>query len=249
MNLIVLEPADFVDEDRVRLDDRRLTHARKHLKVTPGDVLKVGLLDEQAAHGAAPSPNLGTGEVLRCDKQVLELRVQLGTAPPPASPITLAPALPRPPSLAKVLQQGTALGVKRFLLFHSKRVEKTYWQASAMEEDQLRRQLLLGLEQCVDTVLPVVEQHPRFRPFVEDRLAEQRARGPVIVGDPYASRAWPELRAGAPLCLVLGPEGGFIDFERERFTELGDTLVSLGPRILRVETAAVALLARLTPTL
>ena len=47
MNLIVLEPADFVGEDRVRLDDRRLTHARKHLKVAPGDVLKVGLLDEQ----------------------------------------------------------------------------------------------------------------------------------------------------------------------------------------------------------
>ena len=39
----------------------------------------------------------------------------------------------------------------------------------------------------------------------------------------------------------------FVDFERELFTGLGDRLVGLGPRILRVETAAVALLTRLAP--
>ena len=69
----------------------------------------------------------------------------------------------------------------------------------------------------------------------------------VLVGDPYAERGCPIGAGGEPLCLVLGPEGGFIDYERERFASLGDTLVSLGPRILRVETAAVALLARLAP--
>jgi RsmE family RNA methyltransferase len=66
----------------------------------------------------------------------------------------------------------------------------------------------------------------------------------VFVGDPEAAQSCPRA-LGGPLTLVLGPEGGFIEFERERFAALGDTLVSLGPRILRVETAAVALLSRI----
>jgi 16S rRNA (uracil1498-N3)-methyltransferase len=241
MNLIVLAPEDFVAADRVRLTDRRCEHARKHLKVAVGDRLKVGLLDEGEG---APAPNLGIGEVLRCDREALELRVELGQLPPAPLAITLALALPRPHTLEKVLQQATALGVKRMIFFHARRVEKSYWDASAVEPAELRRQLCLGLEQCVDTVLPKVELHRKFRPFVEDRLAALRERGPVLVGDPDATQPCPRALAG-PLTLVLGPEGGFVDFERERFAALGDTLVSLGSRILRVETAAVALLARL----
>jgi 16S rRNA (uracil1498-N3)-methyltransferase len=244
MNLIVLEPEDFVAADRVRLTDRRCEHARKHLKVEVGDRLKVGLLDEGEG---APAPNLGVGEVLRCDREALELRVELGQQPPPPLQIALALALPRPHTLEKVLQQATALGVKRLIFFHARRVEKSYWDASAVEPAEVRQQLCLGLEQCVDTVLPKVELHRKFRPFVEDRLASLRDRGPVLVADPEATQACPRALAG-PLTLVLGPEGGFVDFERERFAALGDTLVSLGSRILRVETAAVALLARLSAT-
>jgi len=249
VNAIVLEPEDFVAEDRVRLSDRRLVHARKHLKVGPGDRLRVGLVDGL----------LGSAEVLSIDREALELRVSLSDPPPPASEVTLAVALPRPATLEKVLQQGTVLGVKRFCFFHSRRVEKSYWDASALAPAALRRQLILGLEQSCDTALPVVELHRRFLPFVEDRLARLRPGAlagpgeprldtqPILVADPYAHRACPRAQSG-PLTVVLGPEGGFVDFERERFAALGDTLVGLGPRIMRVETAAVALLARLAPT-
>ncbi|HVI04266.1 MAG TPA: 16S rRNA (uracil(1498)-N(3))-methyltransferase, partial [Enhygromyxa sp.] len=137
MNLIVLEPEDFVAADRVRLTDRRCEHARKHLKAAVGDRLKVGLLDEGEG---PPAPNLGVGEVLRCDREALELRVELGQLPPPPLSITLALALPRPHTLEKVLQQATALGVKRLLLFHARRVEKSYWDASAIEPAEIRRQ-------------------------------------------------------------------------------------------------------------
>ena len=234
MNLIVLEAEDFVAADRVRLVDRRLRHVRKHLKAVVGDRLRVGLL----------GGTIGEGEVLAIDGDGLELRVALERPPPSASAVTLAVALPRPATLEKVLQQGTALGIKRFCFFHSRRVEKSYWDASALEPAALRRQLILGLEQSCDTVLPEVELHRRFLPFVEDRLGAIRGREPILVADPEATESCPRAQAGA-LTLVLGPEGGFVDFERERFAALGDRLVGLGPRILRVETAAVALLARL----
>ncbi|MGH8310922.1 MAG: RsmE family RNA methyltransferase, partial [Steroidobacteraceae bacterium] len=47
--------------------------------------------------------------------------------------------------------------------------------------------------------------------------------------------------------LVIGPEGGFLPDELERLDAAGATRVGLGARVLRVETAVVALLARLAP--
>lgn len=244
MNLISLEPADFIAPDQVRLVDRRLEHARKHLQLAVGDHVRVGLL---VPHDDQPAPaNLGEGEVLAIDREHLLLRVRLGELPPPPSKVILAVALPRPPTLEKVLQHGTALGIKRFLFFHARRTEKSYWQSSALEPAALHRQLVLGLEQARDCVVPRLELHDRFRPFVEDRLAELRASMPVLVADPEGAQACPRALDG-PLVLVVGPEGGFVEFERERLRELGDRLVHLGPRILRVEAAVIALLARLAP--
>lgn len=245
MNLISLEPSDYVAADEVVLRDRRLEHARKHLGLSVGDRVRVGLL-EPWHEATPPSPNLGEGEVLAIDREGLRLRVRLGEPPPPASALVLALALPRPPTLDKVLQHGTALGIKRFLFFHARRTEKSYWTASALDQAALRRQLILGLEQARDSVVPQVELHPRFRPFVEDRLAPLRASMPVLVGDPEGAQACPRGLAG-PAVLVIGPEGGFVEFERERLRELGDQLVHLGPRILRVEAAMIALVARLAP--
>jgi RsmE family RNA methyltransferase len=48
--------------------------------------------------------------------------------------------------------------------------------------------------------------------------------------------------------LIIGPEGGFVPFEREVFSRVGCEVVTLGPRRLRVETATVALLAALAPS-
>ncbi|MFV8751314.1 16S rRNA (uracil(1498)-N(3))-methyltransferase [Nannocystaceae bacterium ST9] len=244
MNLISLEGDDYVMSDEVVLRDRRLEHARKHLALAVGDRVRVGLLEPLGEH--EPSPNLGEGEVLAIDREGLRLRVRLGEPPPPASPIVLALALPRPPTLEKVLQHGSAMGIKRFAFFHARRTEKSYWQAGALEPAALRRQLVLGLEQARDTVVPAIELHPRFRPFVEDRLAPLRAVMPVLVADPEGPEPCPRAQA-EPLVLVIGPEGGFVEFERQRLRELGDRLVHLGPRILRVEAAMIALLGRLAP--
>lgn len=234
MNLILLDDADFCAETRAVVAGRRLRHVREVHRAAPGDVLRVGRL------GGA----VGSGRVVRLDDDALELEVELEAAPPPPSPVELVVALPRPPSLRKVLQQATAMGVKRFWLIASRRVEKSFWQSHALRPDALREQLLLGLEQARDTILPLVEQRRRFRPFVEDELAARLARAAGLLADPDSANVGPRGVTG-PHVLIVGPEGGFVPFEVELLRAQGVETIGLGPRVLRVETAVVALLARL----
>ena len=234
MNLVLLDPADFIAGGRVVLQGRRHAHLRQVVKVAPGEPLRVGLVGGK----------LGTGTVLAIDDQQIELAVELVDQPPPPLPITLLMALPRPHSLRKVLQQATAMGVKRFVLFACARVEPSFFTASAIRPAAIDEDLRLGLEQARDTVLPQVEVHPqRFHRFLAERWSELNS-GQVLIAHPEPGASPCPRAVAGPVTLVVGPEGGFVPAEVDRLRELG-TLVDLGPRILRVETAVVALLARL----
>jgi 16S rRNA (uracil1498-N3)-methyltransferase len=234
LNVLLFDAADEVAPGVVRVADRRLRHAREVLRAEPGDELAVGRIGGQ----------LGRGKVVRIDGDALELAVALDRDPPPPHPASLALALPRPPSLRKVLQQATALGVKRFLLFASARVEKSYWQSSGLRPDALREQLWLGLEQSGDCALPEIESAPRFRDFAERALPALARGAPILVAHPGGA-ALGLADAGRSCALVVGPEGGFVPRELEALAAAGARTLGLGPRPLRVETAVVALLARL----
>ena len=114
--------------------------------------------------------------------------------------------------------------------------------------DKIHEQLILGLEQAIDTQLPEVHLHPYFKPFVEDRLDAIAGDSTRLVAHPVATQALPS-KPLDDLTLVIGPEGGFIPYEIEKFAELGFSAVSLGPRILTVEVAVSSLLSRLAVNL
>ena len=61
--------------------------------------------------------------------------------------------------------------------------------------------------------------------------------------------AWGQAQAGKPLGIMVGPEGGFTDAEIAAALAKGATLVTLGPRVLRTETAGLAAIAILQSTL
>lgn len=234
MNLILLRPEDFVDAGRVVLRDRRLRHVREIHRAALGDTLRVGALDGL----------VGEGRVLAVDDERLELAITLDRPPPPAPPWTLVFALPRPPSLRKVLQQATAIGVKRFVIVGAARVERSYWTSSALRPAAIEEEVILGLEQARDTARPEVETWPRLSHFFAERWPTLRGEGTALLADPGDAVTCPSGHVG-PLTLVVGPEGGFIPDEVARWRAEGCQPVSLGPRILRVETAVVALLGRL----
>lgn len=234
MNLILLFPEDMVTDARARMTGRRLRHVLEVHRAGVGDELVVGLAGGR----------IGAGRVTRIDDAVLEMVVRFDRDPPAGLPLAVILALPRPKVLRRVLSSLTVLGVKRIVLVNAARVEKSYWQTPFLMQEAIDRQLVLGLEQSRDTLLPEVLLKPRFKPFVEDELPDMCADTLKLIAHPSSSGACPRT-IQQPVTLAIGPEGGFVPYEIEQLVGLGFTPISLGERILNVETAVPALIGRL----
>jgi len=234
VNLLLLDVSQVDADGRATVRGTALEHIRTVLKKGAGDTLVAGVVDGR----------IGTATIESVDDGAATVQCTLHRDPPPPSVVTLVVALPRPPMLRRVLFSAASMGVKRIHLIATARVEKSYWSTPSLQPDKIAEQLRLGLAQGVDTRWPIVELHRRFRPFVEDALAGIAGDGARLVADPVPGAA-PIEPATSPVTIVIGPEGGLVPFERERLAAAGFSSVHLGPRILRVETAVVAALARL----
>jgi RsmE family RNA methyltransferase len=228
VNLLLLEPSELGPDGVARLDGRRARHVREVLRCQPGETVAVGVIGGE----------VGTAEVLSSGEDELTLRVTLDRAPPPPSPVTLLLALPRPKILRKVLQGIGAMGLKRLVLLGSWKVEKAYWGSPLLSSEELRGELLLGLEQGRDTVLPEVLLRRFFKPFVEDELDAMFGPARLLLDlsatEPLSALAPP--RSGG-VTLAIGPEGGWTPYEATELARRDFRPVSLGPRPLRVDQA------------
>jgi 16S rRNA (uracil1498-N3)-methyltransferase len=243
MNLLLFEPKEINRDDTVCLQDRRSQHIIKILGSKPGDTIRAGVINGP----------VGTGEILairgkgKNAEVVLHFSAQAGEPDLPA--VDLIMGLVRPIMLKRVLAQVTSMGVGRIFLLNGNRVEKSFFGASLLQDENYRPYLVQGLEQAKDTRLPPVTIHGRFKPFIEDFI-------PTVAGDyermlvahPDGSANLKQILGtdikGRTL-LAVGPEGGWVDFEVRKFIEHSFVPVSLGRRVLRTDTAAVALLAQL----
>ena len=79
---------------------------------------------------------------------------------------------------------------------------------------------------------------------MEDELPDLIKGTLALVAHPEDSQPCP-LKVKKPVTLVVGPEGGFVPYEIGKLVSIGFKPVSLGKRILRVETAVVALISKL----
>jgi len=243
MNLILFEQNEIRSDNTVILQDRRSEHITRILGCNPGDTIRAGIIN-----GA-----VGTAEILAIQGKGKNIEVLLGftaeaaVAGEPAGDLVLG--LVRPIMLKRLLTQVTSLGVGRIFLINSNRVEKSFFDASLLQDENYRPYLVQGLEQAKDTRLPLVSIHKRFRPFIEDFIPTVAGGyDRMLVAHPEASANLKQtLGSGTKgrILLAVGPEGGWIDFEIAKFIEHAFVPFSLGSRVLRTDTAVVALLAQL----
>jgi 16S rRNA (uracil1498-N3)-methyltransferase len=161
----------------------------------------------------------------------------------PAAPVrvTLAAALVKFDRFEWIVEKATELGVEAIVPVETDRSEKGLLEASRKRVERWRKIVRESSQQSRRTRLPEIAGPSPLRAFDAHEhefrfLLDEEAARPVIDAVP-ASRA-PTDR----VCVLVGPEGGWTAAERERLLPEW-TAVSLGPQILRTETAAVAALS------
>ena len=236
MNRILLEPREIGADGVATFGGARAEHVRTVLHGEVGQILKTGELNGL----------LGTGEILAISPDSVSVRVR-HDAPPLAPWVDLVLAPPRPRILKRLLPQLATLGVGRLVLVGAQKVEKDFWGATLLKEENYRPLLVDGLMQgCVSTQVPVLETRRNFRRFVTDELDAMFPTARRLVAHPYESG---KVDGGkvedGRLLLAIGPEGGWTDDEVALLESHGFARYSLGPRILRTDTATIALLASL----
>jgi len=234
MNLILFTASDVCASGRIRLRDERFTQIKRIHRSAVGDQVRLGEVNGL----------IGNGLIRSIDDSAVVIDYQLDQPPPDKLPLRIILSLPRPKMMRRIVRCVAEFGVQELIVINSFKVEKSFWQSPALNPDNIHQYLLAGLQQSKDTVLPAVSFHQRFKPFVEDEL-------PGLLGDSRALLAHPGIGGPCPhlleqaATLAIGPEGGFNDYEVEKFLAAGFEGIHLGSRILRVENALTALVAKL----
>lgn len=137
---------------------------------------------------------------------------------------------------AFIVEKAVEMGAARVLP-----VQTAYTQsANRIRQDKLQAHAVEAAEQCGGTFVPLVEDLAKLDRVLADWPAERQLMfcDEVLIGDPVSLP-----RGGGPWAILIGPEGGFSEAERGKLHALPFAHpVSLGPRILRADTAAVAAL-------
>lgn len=233
MNIVLFSDSDQYSDSLIKLNGRRHQHISGVLKVGKGDTVRVGKIGGKT----------GSGKIEFINDDHVIIRPELFEEPPAKIPLTLIISMSRPKSMRKVIRYGTAMGITGFVIINSWKADKSYWQSPFFLEHNIKEEMLLSLEQSGDTCYPEISFYKLFKPFAEDVLPDL-AKNICLVAHPYAMNSAPS-SVNSPSVVAIGPEGGFIPYEIEKFEAAGFCPVNMGPRILRVENAVAAITARL----
>ena len=234
MNRILFEKGE-ISSGVATFGGVRAEHVLKVLHGEVGQILKTGEVDGP----------IGTGEITAIEDGLVTVRLTHDAeALAPWVDLILAP--PRPRVMKRLLPQLASLGVGRIVLVGAKKVEKDFWGATLLKEEIYRPLLIDGLMQAGTTALPTISTVRNFRKWLRDDLDGEFSTSNRIVAHPYGADSRPDCAdKSGRLLLAVGPEGGWTDEEVALLEEKGFARYSLGPRILRTDTAVVALLSRL----
>ena len=220
----------------VELDWREARHAAGAKRLRPGD--RLVLFDGGGALATAEFQEKPAEASRAVPVRIIECR---RTAPPiPA--LHLAAALPKGDRQSTMLGMATQLTMASFTPLTCRR---SVVRCAPTFPQRARR---ICLEACKQTHLahcPAI--HPPASPAAFARRAGEE-RKLVLLADPRGAALSEALPPNGPVqeyAILIGPEGGFVDGEIEAVRDAGGRIVRLSPSILRIETAAVALLAAL----
>jgi 16S rRNA (uracil1498-N3)-methyltransferase len=211
------------EDARLTLEGQPANYLAAVLRLTPGDTVK--LFDDRTGEWLA--------EIVDAGKKRVALRVTRMLREREAVPdlwLLFAPI--KRGRIDWIAEKATELGVARLVPVVTQRtiVER-------VNIERLFAHMVEAAEQCERTALPELAQPVKL----ERLLADWPAGRTLLFADEQGGAPLADVAAAGPSAILIGPEGGFTSDEREAVLALADArAVSLGPRILRADTAAVA---------
>lgn len=225
---------DIVNEEVFTITSEELTHQwKKVLRFQVGEEVilfngdkkeykgEIISISNKAIHGKVSS-------VVTCETEL------------PTKIILAQSILKNPEKFEWVLQKGTELGVSEFYPIITHRTERQFLP----KLERLRRILVEATEQCGRCVVPVLHEPMKLEVFLKHIV-----KGDTLVLIPHTFATIPisdvKITDKKSMVLCIGPEGGFDEAEVESVKKSGGQAITLGRRVLRSETAALAAVAQL----
>lgn len=222
---LLTDPARF-DGHELTVDGDAYRHLFRSLRLAAGDRVRV-------ADGAGRAR---WAAVARVDRSAGIL--SLGEPAPANEPAVrvelLVPTL-RPERAAWLVEKITEVGVFAVRFLHMERAPRTFGSGSL---ERLRRVAVAAVEQCHRARVPEITGVHEWGEL-ERLAAASPARAVLDPEAPIGALPAGSAESTESVALLVGPEGGLTPAERERAAALGFRPVGLGPRVLRIETAAV----------
>ncbi|MGE5614437.1 MAG: 16S rRNA (uracil(1498)-N(3))-methyltransferase [Bacillota bacterium] len=234
---------DAIDESsgRIAITGGDVRHIVNVLRAAPGDAIVIS--DGSGTDYDAVIERTGKDAVLA---RITAARRNLTE---PRIDITLFQGIPKNDKMDLIIQKCVELGVKRIVPVVTSRTTVKIGGASGDASSKTARWRRIALEsakQCNRGIIPSVEEPVTFDEAL--KLAE----GCDLRLFPYEEEKTKSIRAflralprgaGSKTAVFIGPEGGFDPGEAEEASRRGFETVSLGPRILRTETAGMVVIA------
>jgi len=218
----------------LQLDPEQARYIGRVLRLRPDDTLAV--FNGESGEFSATVASVG--------KTTATITVGAAIASATESPLRvhLVQGVSRGERMDTIVQKATELGVKRITpVLTEFGVVKLDGERAAKRRDHWQKIAISACEQCGRIRPPLIDIAVPLKTWFG---AKTSAADVDLILRPGAATAMATLAApGTKVCLLIGPEGGFSETEYADAELSGFTAVSLGPRVLRTETAAIAAIA------
>ncbi|MFN6962743.1 MAG: 16S rRNA (uracil(1498)-N(3))-methyltransferase [Pyrinomonadaceae bacterium] len=225
-------PRDKFAADTVTLADDEARHLRDVLRLKAGE--RIYVFDGEGGEFVC--------EIVEAGRRSATVRLVERVAPAaPESPLdlTLAAAILKGEKFDLVVQKAVELGIRRIVPLVTRRGDVKL-KGSTGRVERWRRIALEAAKQSGRATLTAVDEPTDLQPALDDDRAAARLLFSERGGSPLDS-----VTGSGKMIAFIGPEGGWDDSELDAAVAAGVRIVTLGGRILRAETASIAISALL----
>jgi len=223
---------DRLEADRAIINGQDAHHLARVLRAEPGQRYEI-------TDGTA----LYLAEIEAADPRQVTFRIlEPLDAGPPLPPLIIVASLFKFDRFEWMIEKLTELGVKTIHPVESARTDEGLFKAAVKRVDRWRKIAKESSQQSRRIQVPEIKDATRLAEALKTPAAIKLRLEENPPANPLRKKAEPWNRT-EDLALALGPEGGWTDAERSAMDKLNWTAVTLGPTILRAETAAIAAVA------